>query len=463
MAGWMIDEKDPAREEIVRRAMALGIAGSPNKAAHNLGKLTLADGKEVTAHIVHAVDPIITDGDEVVMINRSREPGMGKPALPGGFIDPKKGGGVESAVQAAAREAMEEVGVALHDGTLVGTRNMNRPFDVRVAQKPLPEYGIAEGDVFMVSTQAVRFDVPDLKATKLVAGDDALPGSARRVKLSVLTRDSVGIPDHYDMIKGAFSGQPISRHDWMIDDNDPVREEIVRRAMKLGITGTPDKAAHNLGKLTLANGKEVIFHVVHAVDPVITDGNSVVMVNRKYPPGVGRLALPGGFLDPAGGGGAETAIQAAAREALEEAGVTVGKGVLVGERYMDRRFDIRVARFNVDEPGISPDEQKKRQNSKEEFRAKYGIEEGDLFMVSTQAVRFDVPDLEKVKLVAGNEIVPGSARLVKLRDLSRDSVGIPDHYDMIMEAMPQVLTSTKHTDGSEWRDSLGPRKGRGIA
>lgn len=215
MTSWMIDEKDPARDKIVKRAMALDIKGSPDQAAHSLGKITLADGREVNAHVVHAVDPIITDGHEVVMINRSRDPGMGKPALPGGFMDPTKGGGVESAVQAAAREAMEEVGVKLQDGTLIGERNMNRPYDVRVAKGDglKASFGIGDGDVFMVSTQAVRFDVPDLSKTKLVAGDDALPGSARRVEVGTLTQDSVGIPDHLHMIQEALPEQFTNRAD----------------------------------------------------------------------------------------------------------------------------------------------------------------------------------------------------------------------------------------------------------
>ncbi len=229
MAGWMVDSNDPARNEIVRRALALGITGSPDKASHNLGEISLADGKQVTAHVIHAVDPIITDGESVVMINRSREPGKGKPALPGGFIDPSKGGGVESAVQAAAREAVEEVDITLQGGTLVGTRNMDRPFDVRVAdfsyitdaEKKAREedefkekYGIKPGDVFMVSTQAVRFDVTNLKDTKLEAGDDAMSGSARLVNISTLTEDSVGIPDHFRMIKEALPSHFTEHTTW---------------------------------------------------------------------------------------------------------------------------------------------------------------------------------------------------------------------------------------------------------
>ena len=208
MVDWTIDKSDPARLEIVERAKTLGITGTPDKAAHGLGSITLADGKVVQAHVVHAVDPIITDGHEVVLINRKNAPGKGKPALPGGFLDPTKGGGVESAVQAAAREAMEEVGTKLDDvpSVLIGKRNMDRPFDVRLAQNNGLEraYGIKEGDVFMVSTQAVRFDVVDLGDMTLIAGDDAEPGSARRVPVKVLTPESLGIPDHFDMIAAAF-------------------------------------------------------------------------------------------------------------------------------------------------------------------------------------------------------------------------------------------------------------------
>jgi 8-oxo-dGTP pyrophosphatase MutT (NUDIX family) len=211
MSHWMIDESDPARLEIVRRAKALGITGNPDRAAHALGAITLGDGRTVNAHVVHAIDPIITDGEEVVMIDRKNEPGKGKLALPGGFLDPTRGGGVETGIQAAAREAMEEVGVALDGGRLVGIRNMDRPYDVRVARSDLPQYGIHKGDVFMVSTQAVCFDVPDLARIDLVAGDDAAPGSARRVGIASLTRDAVGIPDHFDLIAAASSAEHARR------------------------------------------------------------------------------------------------------------------------------------------------------------------------------------------------------------------------------------------------------------
>lgn len=209
---WMIADKDPARDEIVKRAMALGITGDPDQAVHSLGQITLANGKTVNAHVIHAVDAVITDGTSVVMINRAFDPGAGKPALPGGFLDPLPKGKVESSSQAAAREGLEEVGLELKDGRIIGTRNMNRPHDIRVAQGDyLKEtYGIADGDVFMVSTQAVRFDVEDLSNTSLIAGDDAKPGSARRVDLTTISRSTVGIADHADMIHEAMRPRPLS-------------------------------------------------------------------------------------------------------------------------------------------------------------------------------------------------------------------------------------------------------------
>jgi hypothetical protein len=198
---WMLTTSEA--EVVARRARALGITGTPDKAAHNLGLIVLGDGSTVRAHVVHAVDPIITDGRSVVMIDRVNPPGQGLPALPGGFIDPTRGGGVESAVRAAAREAMEEVGVRLAGGQPVGERNMYRPHDVRTAMADMPQYGIKKGDVFMVSTQGVRFDVPDLSRVALNAGSDAKPGSARAVPISSLSRERVGIPDHFDMISQA--------------------------------------------------------------------------------------------------------------------------------------------------------------------------------------------------------------------------------------------------------------------
>lgn len=190
------------RAEIIARAKALGITGTPDKSTHPLGDIETLDGVR-HAHVVHAVDAIISDGASVVLINRSNPPGVGKPALPGGFIDPRADGLVEGAVQAAAREALEEAGIQLSGGRLIGTRNFDRPGDIRVAWNDMPARGIEKDDVFLVSTQGVHFVAPDLAATHLIAGDDAAPGSARRVPLSALRRGDMGIGDHYDMIKAA--------------------------------------------------------------------------------------------------------------------------------------------------------------------------------------------------------------------------------------------------------------------
>ncbi len=191
-------------DELMRRVAKLGEVDVAEDCCHHLGEFTL-NGRQVKAHIIHAVDAIITDGESVVMINRKNDPGKGKPALPGGFIDPQAGG-AEGSVIAATREAQEEAGISLNasDGKMVGHRRMQRPHDIRIARKDMPQYGIKEGDVFTVSTQSVFFYVPDLKQKKLTAGDDALPGSARLVALRDITSESVGIVDHEAMIVEAM-------------------------------------------------------------------------------------------------------------------------------------------------------------------------------------------------------------------------------------------------------------------
>jgi ADP-ribose pyrophosphatase YjhB (NUDIX family) len=250
---------------------------------------------------------------------------------------------------------------------------------------------------------------------------------------------------------------------WMLDKNDPARQEIAKRAVQLAedrnMYGDPDSGAHALGKVTLADGKIVNAHVVHAVDPVITDGNEIVMINRTREPGKGKPALPGGFIDPSKGG-TETAVQAAAREAMEEAGVKLGDGKPVGKRNMNRPFDVRVATFDVDAPDITAAEKEKRQKSKDDMKAKYGIEEGDIFIFSTQAVRFDVPDLANTKLEAGDDAEPGSARRVEIASLSIDNVGIPDHFEMIKETFPEKFPN--RTKGKSYVDAT-TKKDFGIA
>ena len=206
-AGGLVTDKK-IQDEVVRRAEARGITGDPDKAAHALGSITLPDGRTVGVHVIHAGDAIVTDPQRewMVAIDRKNNPGIGMPALPGGLLDPKKGGGVETVIQGAVREALEEAGIGLEEAkiTLIGKRNMSRPFDVRIAKGNglSDKYGVKDGDIFLVSTQAVLFVVPDLAHTKLTKGDDA--SAAYLMKVSRVTQGTMGIPDHFEMLKAAL-------------------------------------------------------------------------------------------------------------------------------------------------------------------------------------------------------------------------------------------------------------------
>ncbi|MEU1269874.1 NUDIX hydrolase [Streptomyces sp. NPDC005799] len=56
----------------------------------------------------------------------------------------------------------------------------------------------------------------------------------------------------------------------------------------------------------------------YTADVVCIRGGAVLLIERGWPPHKGRLALPGGHVDPG-----ETSRAAAARELLEETGVAV--------------------------------------------------------------------------------------------------------------------------------------------
>jgi 8-oxo-dGTP diphosphatase len=71
------------------------------------------------------------------------------------------------------------------------------------------------------------------------------------------------------------------------------------------------------------------------VDVVILFQNRLVLVKRKNPPYQGKFALPGGFVEIG-----ESTEKAAAREALEETGLSVEIIKLVGV-YSDPRRDPR--------------------------------------------------------------------------------------------------------------------------
>lgn len=205
------------QQEIVRRALAGNLsAGQPVHAVDDLGMILMPDGRQVSIYLRHAVDAIlIDDRDTIVLITRRHNPGAGREALPGGFLDPVRdhGGsiGVEEAREAALREAMEEVGVSA--GVLatamvcpVGARSYDRPFDIREAWSDIPSTPIRKGDLFMVSTQAFLIRIKgDLSQVALKAGDDA--SQLRIERVSALRPEQFAVPDHLPMILLAASSE----------------------------------------------------------------------------------------------------------------------------------------------------------------------------------------------------------------------------------------------------------------
>ncbi|WP_438479062.1 NUDIX domain-containing protein [Streptomyces asiaticus] len=69
----------------------------------------------------------------------------------------------------------------------------------------------------------------------------------------------------------------------------------------------------------------------YTADVVCIRGGDVLLIERGWPPHKGRLALPGGHVDPG-----ETSRAAAARELLEETGVRVAPEDLVLVGVYDR-------------------------------------------------------------------------------------------------------------------------------
>ena len=72
-----------------------------------------------------------------------------------------------------------------------------------------------------------------------------------------------------------------------------------------------------------------------AVDVAVTDGESLLLVRRGREPHMGRLALPGGFVEYG-----ETVENTAVRETLEETGVQIRLETILGV-YSDPKRDPR--------------------------------------------------------------------------------------------------------------------------
>jgi ADP-ribose pyrophosphatase YjhB (NUDIX family) len=211
-----------------------------------------------------------------------------------------------------------------------------------------------------------------------------------------------------------------------IKDNmliDPtMQNEIIRRAVDGNFGDNPDQAVHSLGTLKTPEGREVGVHLRHAADAVLLDDfGNVVIITRKYNPGAGLKALPGGFMDPVQGRGgtttAETSVTAALREATEETGISkplleAAEILPVGHRSYHRPFDIRVAWDDM--PGTD-------------------IRNGDFFAVSTQAFLVKTAqDLSRVILKAGDDAK--AVLVAKIADLMPDEFGVADHLPMIRAA-----------------------------
>jgi hypothetical protein len=92
---------------------------------------------------------------------------------------------------------------ALIDGAQlqgIGWRRYDRPFDLRAAWNDLPDTGIRQGDIFMVSTQPVYLRTEtDLTQVKLAPADDAV--GAHVMHTGTITPETLGIPDQLGMIK----------------------------------------------------------------------------------------------------------------------------------------------------------------------------------------------------------------------------------------------------------------------
>jgi 8-oxo-dGTP pyrophosphatase MutT (NUDIX family) len=171
--------------------------------AEYLGPFTLPDGKTVQLCLRHAADAILLDDlGQTILITRRNNPGIGKLAIPGGFID-----GDETVDAAARREAIEETGISpqLMAGAKTLTilpRLYNRPGDIRIAWNNLPGTQIKKGDIMMVPTQGVCLKLPgDFTQFQLKAGDDA--GTVQVAKIRDLTQSQFGIGDHLPMLQEA--------------------------------------------------------------------------------------------------------------------------------------------------------------------------------------------------------------------------------------------------------------------
>ena len=200
---------------------------------------------------------------------------------------------------------------------------------------------------------------------------------------------------------------------------DPcLQAEIARRCQDGHFPDEPKAVANDLGLIELPDGQHIRTWLCHAADAVLLDDlGQILLITRLHDPGRGKRALPGGLLDRLPGG-IETSRHAALREAMEETGIsaeilTQAEVTQLGHRCHVRPFDIRQAWNNL--PGTP-------------------VRKHELFTVSTLAFRVKLQgDLRYMPLRAGDDAT--SLNIVPAKQVTREELAVPDHLDMIRNAL----------------------------
>lgn len=130
----------------------------------------------------HTADIVIVTADRSVLLIRRREPPhVGEHALPGGHVEPG-----ETALQAAVREAMEEVGIAIDPKRLTKVGVYNAP-----GRDSRGRY----------STTAFLYRVPH--RIDFAAGSDAASAEWVHITQDLLDGPDLAF-DHADIIRDAL-------------------------------------------------------------------------------------------------------------------------------------------------------------------------------------------------------------------------------------------------------------------
>jgi bifunctional NMN adenylyltransferase/nudix hydrolase len=159
---------------------------------HSWGK-----GPHVTA------DSVLLRSGRVLLINRGARPLKGTWALPGGFLEVKRG---ETLYQCATRELVEETQIDLHGMSLPAVKSQQLTAEILAgalrAQFTFDDPHRSERG--RIITTAFGFDLGSGHLPPVEASDDAEPGSARWVPLSEIREDEM-FDDHGAIIRKMIS------------------------------------------------------------------------------------------------------------------------------------------------------------------------------------------------------------------------------------------------------------------